>query len=56
MDHYGSDDPSLVWWDANAVGPDETGRVGHGLYEYADEGRRFLPGHWPTSTVALFGG
>ena len=37
-----------------ATGPDEVGRDGNGLYRYADEGKRYLPGKWPTTPVGLY--
>ena len=42
------------------VGPERDGhrrgraRDGKGLYRYADDGRRYLPGQWPTTPVGLF--
>ena len=36
------------------MGPDETGNVGTGMYRLVDGGRRYLPGHWPTTPVKLF--
>ena len=44
VDLTGSDDATVVWWDPDATGPDEVGRDGTGLYRYADEGARYLPG------------
>ena len=54
VDLTGGDDATVIWWDPNAVGPDEVGRDGKGLYRYADGGRRYLPGQWPTTPVGLF--
>ena len=48
VDLTGSDDATVVWWDPDATGPDEVGRDGTGLYRYADEGARYLPGEWPS--------
>jgi hypothetical protein len=54
VDLTGSDDATVVWWDPDATGPDEVGRDGKGLYRYADEGTRYLPGKWPTKPVGLY--
>jgi len=54
LDLTGGDDATVVWWDPNATGPDEVGRDGKGLYRYADNGKRYLPGQWPTAPIALF--
>ena len=54
IDYGGLDNLNLIWWDPNAVGPDETGTNGKGMYRYVDNGRRYLPGHWPTTPVKLF--
>jgi Periplasmic binding protein len=54
VDVTGGDDATVIWWDPNASGPDEVGRDGKGLYRYADEGRRYLPGQWPKQPVGLY--
>jgi hypothetical protein len=54
VDLTGGDDATVIWWDPKAKGPDEVGRDGTGLYRYADEGKRYLPGQWPRSSIALF--
>ncbi|HXW39037.1 MAG TPA: hypothetical protein VEJ44_05030, partial [Acidimicrobiales bacterium] len=33
---------------------DELGRVGKGLYEYVDGGKRYLPGQWPVEPTKAF--
>ncbi len=48
------DDATVIWWDADATGPDEVGNAGTGLYRYADGGARYLPGGWPTTKVGLY--
>jgi hypothetical protein len=62
-DYLGFDDAALIWWDPAAKGQDEIGRNGTGLYRYADNGRRYLPGRLPQgpdnafdpgSTVTIF--
>lgn len=63
-DYLGFDDATQIWWDPTALGPDEIGRKGgHGLYQYLDRGRRYLPGQLPggpdlafqpAGTVAIF--
>jgi hypothetical protein len=54
LDVTGSDDATVVWWDPDATGPDEVGRDGTGLYRYAEEGARYLPGKWPKRQVGLY--
>lgn len=49
-DWWGSDDAGVIWWNPAATGEDEIGNPGKGLYENADNGKRYRPGHWPTST------
>jgi hypothetical protein len=53
-DYTGGDDATVIWWDPTAKGPDEVGRDGTGLYRYADDGKRYLPGQWPSAHIALF--
>jgi hypothetical protein len=54
IDLTGGDDATVIWWDPAAKGPDEVGRDGTGLYRYADEGARYLPGQWPKTPIKLF--
>jgi hypothetical protein len=54
VDLTAGDDATVIWWDPKAVGPDEVGDVGPGLYRYADGGRRYLPGKWPKTKVGLY--
>ncbi len=54
VDYGGVDDQTEVWWDADAVGVDETGRNATGLWAYSDGGRRYLPGEWPETPPAAF--
>ena len=54
VDYGGLDNLNLLWWDPNATGEDETGTVGKGSYRYVDNGRRFLPGHYPTEPIKFF--
>jgi hypothetical protein len=53
-DYGGLDNAGILFWDPNAVGPDETGNVGKGMYRLVDGGRRYLPDQWPTAPVPLF--
>jgi hypothetical protein len=53
-DLTGVDDATVIWWDPDATGPDEVGRDGKGLYRYADDGKRYLPGQWPRAKIPLF--
>jgi hypothetical protein len=52
-DYTWGDDASIIWWDPNISGPDEVGDQGRGLFRYALEGRRYLPGHLGTD-VGLY--
>ena len=54
VDYAGVDDQTEVWWDADAVGEDETGKVGSGMWTYVDGGARFLPGQWPDTPPGVF--
>jgi hypothetical protein len=54
IDLTGGDDATVIWWDPAAKGPDEVGRDGTGLYRYADDGARYLPGQWPKAPIKLF--
>ncbi len=47
-DYNGVDDATLMWWDAEAVGPDEIRKEGTGMWAFVDGGKRYLPGEWPT--------
>jgi hypothetical protein len=53
-DYTGLDDITLIWWDAQARGEDETGQLGLGLYRYIDGGKRYMPGQQPQGPVAAF--
>ena len=48
-DWGGTDDMTLIWWDPEATGEDETGNEGTGLYRYANGGERYTIGNMPTS-------
>src|SRR4051812_743966 len=54
VDLTGGDDATVIWWDPDAKGADEVGREGTGLYRYADDGTRYLPGQWPKAKITLF--
>ena len=47
-DYNGVDDATLMWWDPEAVGPDEIRKEGTGMWTFVDGGKRYLPGEWPT--------
>jgi hypothetical protein len=53
-DYAALDDITLIWWDPQAQGEDETGQYGVGLYRYMDGGRRYLPGQQPEGPLAAF--
>ncbi len=53
-DYLGIDDATEIWWNPNAVGPDELNHPGKGLYEYVHGGKRYLPGQWPDVAPDVF--
>ena len=53
-DYGGLDNAGILYWDPKVVGEDETGAKGPGMYRLLDGGRRYLPGHWPTTPLKLF--
>jgi len=53
-DYAGIDDFTEIWWDPTAIGPDENGVVGKGMWAFSDDGRRYLPGHWPVGPPKAF--
>jgi hypothetical protein len=54
IDYGGLDNLNLLWWDPNVTSEDETGTVGKGAYRFIDNGRRWLPGHYPTEPIKFF--
>jgi hypothetical protein len=54
LDNHGADDATLIWWNPDAEGTDDIGQEGKGLYEYADDGKRYTLDGWPESKVKLF--
>jgi hypothetical protein len=53
-DYFGADDATVIWWNPDATGVDELGNDGPGLWEFADDGRRYLPADWPRRAPDLF--
>jgi hypothetical protein len=53
-DWGGSDDTGILWWNPNAVGEDEVGTVGKGLYEYTKMGKRYTLNEMPSTDPGLF--
>lgn len=47
-DFSGIEDATLFWWDPEASGTDERRRAGNGLMRFAEGGKRYMPGEWPT--------
>ena len=43
-DYYAIDDTVEIWWDAEATGPDESGKDGKGLWRYANDATALRPG------------
>jgi hypothetical protein len=52
-DHSGIEDATEIWYDPTVPGVDEIGRDGVGGYQYADGGRRYLPGAWTDEDLAF---
>lgn len=53
-DYNAVDDMQEIWWNRTAKGPDEQGKVAAGMMEYADAGRRYLPGTMPGTPPHAF--
>jgi hypothetical protein len=53
-DAMGLDNSGILWWNPNAVGEDETGVVGKGMYELVNGGMRYPGGKWPDGPTKLF--
>ncbi len=53
-DYRGVDDVAEVWWDPDAVGPDEIDRDGTGLWRFVNGGERYKPGEIPEGPPAAF--
>jgi hypothetical protein len=49
VDYWGSDDAGILWWDPNANGEDEVGKVGQGVYQYGNGAKRYTLGHFPAA-------
>ena len=46
LDVGGSDDVTVIYWDPEATGTDETGQEGVGMYRYVNDGERIRPEGW----------
>lgn len=53
-DFGGTDDAGILWWNPDAEGQDEVGKVGKGLYEYTKMGKRYTLGEMPSQDPGLF--
>ncbi len=53
-DYLGVDDVTEIWWDPEAVGPDELRREGAGMYRWVDGGRRYLAGEFEAGPTRAF--
>src|SRR4029077_12687191 len=53
-DPAGLDNAGLLFWDPTAVGPDETGTVGTGMYRLRAGAERYSRSQWPTTPVPIF--
>jgi hypothetical protein len=49
VDYWGSDDGGILWWDPNASGEDEVGKVGQGIYQFGNGAKRYALGHFPAA-------
>jgi hypothetical protein len=49
VDYWGSDDAGILWWDPNATGEDEVGKVGQGVYQFGNGAKRYTLGHFPAA-------
>jgi hypothetical protein len=47
-DYWGTDDAALIWWDPTAEGETENGIAGVGMYRYANQGKRYKLGEFPS--------
>lgn len=54
VDYTALDEATEVWWSPDATGPDERGVEAAGMLMYADGGKRYLLGHWPTTESRAF--
>ena len=48
------DDGTLIWWDPNSSGADETGSNGKGMMRYMYGGKRYLYGQFPSGKQPWF--
>ncbi|MBA3652855.1 MAG: hypothetical protein H0W70_01525 [Actinobacteria bacterium] len=53
-DYNQSDDGTLIWWDPNASGPNESGVEGNGLYRYVNNGTRYMYKSFPKAKIPWF--
>ena len=49
VDYWGSDDAGILWWDPNATGEDEVGKVAQGIYQFGNSAKRYTLGHFPAA-------
>ena len=49
VDYWGFDDAGILWWDPNASGEDEVGKVGQGIYQFGNSAKRYTLGHFPAA-------
>jgi hypothetical protein len=54
VDYQGVDDVTEIWWDTEAIGPDENGGEGRGMWAYVEGGKRYLAGEIPQRTPRAF--
>jgi len=48
IDTAATDDATIIWWDPTAEGENEIGQNGLGLYRYANGGKRYKLGEFPS--------
>ncbi len=54
VDYNGIDDFDLAYWDPAAVGADEAGNQGAGMWRHLNNAKHYLPGEYPTTEPRFF--
>jgi len=58
--HFTKDSPNIIkdftetWWDQTRTGKDEVNNNAAGVLMKANQGKRYLPGQWPTADPFVF--
>jgi hypothetical protein len=48
------DDMAEIWWDPDTTGPAEGGAIAKGVWQFSNDGKRYLPGEWPEGPAEAF--